>query len=144
MSLLSDIRLDIGDDGATERFTDAQIYSFIEKAARRVNRVLSLADGDALIVDSSGNITQPLPTSDTLHDILLLQSECLIYARDINSSVTGGTAGIVVTDGEQKIDTTDRATVFGDNKDALYAPCVELEKAILQARLEGFTPYDIW
>lgn len=144
MSLLSDIRLDIGDDGATQRFTDAQIYGFIEKAARRVNRKLALTDSGALTVDSSGNITQPLPTSDELHDILLLQTECLIYARDVNSSVTGGTAGIVVTDGEQKIDTTDRADIFGDNKDANYAPCVELEKAILLAKLEGFTPYDIW
>lgn len=142
MSLIDDVRLDIGDDGATQTFTDDQISGILNKAARRVNRVLSLTDGDAITL-ASGVFTQPTET-DELRDIVLLQAECLLMNRSATADVIGGSAGIVVRDGEQSIDTTDRATAVTDLFKNQYNPCAELTLAYNIALLNRSNGKLIW
>lgn len=144
MALLDDIRLDIGDDGATPRYTDTQLANFVAKAARRVNRTLSLLNTDAISVDSSGNITQPESPTDEITDILLLQTECLIYSREVSSATTQNGAGALVRDGEQLVDTRGQANLITSLKDADSNPCEQLQRAITQYLLEESDVRDIW
>jgi hypothetical protein len=127
MALIDDIRVDIGDDGATQTFTNAQLSAILDKAARRVNRVLSLTGSEAVIL-SSGVFTQPTET-DELRDLVLLQAECMIANRQAAGDIIGGAAGIIVRDGEQMIDTTDQASAVSDYFDSRFNPCAELEQA---------------
>lgn len=142
MSLIDDVRLDIGDDGATQTFTDDQISDTLNKAARRVNRVLALTDGDAIVL-SSGVFTQPTET-DELRDIVLLQAECMLMNRAATSDIITGAAGVVVRDGEQQIDTTDRSAAVTDLFTNKYNPCAELEQAYAVAMLNRSTGKMIW
>lgn len=143
MSLIDDVRLDIGDDGATQTFTDDQISGILDKAARRVNRVMSLTDEEAVIL-SSGEFTQPTET-DELRDLVLLQAECMLVNRQAASDVMiGGSAGIIVKDGEQSIDTTDQASAITDYFDSKFNPCAELEQAYQIAMLNRNIGKMVW
>lgn len=142
MSLIDDVRLDIGDDGATQTFTDDQISDTLNKAARRVNRVLSLTGSDAILL-SSGVFIQPTET-DELRDLLLLQAECMLMNRAATSDLITGAAGVVVRDGEQQIDTTDRSAAVVDLFENQFNPCAELEKAYAIAMLNRSAGKMIW
>jgi hypothetical protein len=127
MSLIDDVRLDLGDDGATPTFSDDQISDILVKAARRVNRVLSLTGSDAIVL-ASGVFTQPTET-DELRDLVLLQAECLLMQRSATSDIITGAAGIIVKDGEQSIDTTDRSAAVTELLSNQSNPCEELKHA---------------
>lgn len=141
MSLIDDVRLDIGDDGATQTFTDDQISDTLNKAARRVNRVLSLVDDEAVVL-SSGVFTQPTET-DELRDIVLLQAECMLMNRSATSDIITGAAGVIVRDGEQQID-TDRSTAVTELFTNQFNPCAELERAYAVAMLNRSAGKMIW
>jgi len=133
MTLISDLRLDIGDDeviasGVSLRYTDAQLVGFLQKSARRINRILDLTDTtDEIAVSSSGVLT---PTNTDFEDLVLLQAECLISTREVQADLSSGGGGVVVKDGEQNIDTKQRTA----SREAFYAsphnPCAQLELAL--------------
>lgn len=125
------------------RFSDEQLIQILQKAARRVNRRLSLTDTvDAVVVDASGNITSP--NNEDLVDIVLLQSECMILNIDTNNDINNG--GVLVVDGEQTLDTriksSSRVAYMGND----FNPCAELEKAINVELLKGTGDHarDVW
>lgn len=142
MSLIDDVRLDIGDDGATQTFTDDQISNILNKAARRVNRVMSLTDDEAIVL-SSGVFTQPDET-DELRDLVLLQAECMLANRQATTDIISGAAGVIVRDGEQMIDTTDQASAVADYFDSKYNPCAELEQAYKLAMMNRDNGRMVW
>lgn len=142
MSVVTDIRLDIGDDGAvaTQRFTDAQLISLISKGAGRLNRRLYLAGTDEEItVDAAGEIT---PTEH--RDLLLLQVECLIQTRAFDEDVSTGRASVRITDGEQTIDTTDMSALRLEYLASPHGPCAELKEGIRDALLNSDGGKMVW
>jgi hypothetical protein len=143
MSLISDIRVDIGDDGATPTYSDAQIIALLQKAARRLNREFSLTGADAIAVDGAGALTTSDP-NERLHDLLLLQTECLMAKRDFNSELNSGGAGLFVKDGEQVIDNRDSATSRQSFFNGPNSPCEELKRAITAYKLENTDGKLIW
>lgn len=145
MTLISDIRVDIGDDTATQRLTDAQYIAIITKAARRINRELALSTSDAVTVNASGEITSSDPDG-RFYDLVLLQSECMISKREFNAELAGGGAGIYVSDGEQTLDNRNAAQARTSFFNSPSSPCEELKAAIDEYKLERSADYGklIW
>jgi len=101
--------------------SDTQYILFLQKGARRVNRDLALVDTTSEIaVSDLGVVT---PDDDDLKDILLLATECLIAQRDFNESLSSGSAGVRVKDGEQEVDTRDAAASRTEFFNSPYSPC---------------------
>jgi hypothetical protein len=143
MSLISDIRLDVADDGATQRLTDAQYIGLFQKAARRLNREMSLVGSDAIVVNDSGVITSSDPDA-RIHDLLLLQAECLLASRDFTNDLNSGAAGISVSDGEQSLDNRGSATARQALFDSQNSPCAQLKEALTNYKLERVDGKLIW
>lgn len=140
MTLVDDLRLDLGDDSGTPILSDAQYIAFLVKAGRRLNRVLNLSGTSAIIVSSvTGEITSPTTTVQLaiLQDLILLQVECLILQRNVNEDLEEGGAGTLIRDGEQTVDTTALTRLREAHLNSDHNPCKELELAILQYKLDG-------
>ena len=114
-------------------FTDAQLIVILQKSARRINRKLCLTGTDDQIVVNtvSGDIT---PDNDDLKDLVLLQSECLISQRYFTEFLSSDSesAGVLVEDGEQKIDTRAGASAKASvlTSSGPMSPCAELATAL--------------
>lgn len=145
MTLISDIRVDTGDDGATQRYSDAQIIALLTKASRRLNRELGFTQNDGIIIDSSGNLTSSDPDG-FMYDLMLLQTECLMSKRDFTSDLNSGGAGIFIHDGEQSIDNRNAASTRTSFFDSKNSPCEELKKALDEEKLRRSADYGklIW
>lgn len=131
MSLYDDIRIDLGDSTTPPRYSDSTLQIILEKAARRINRRLSLfGTDDEISIQTSGVVS---PSDGTLEDLVLLQAECLLITSDFVSDLNSGTVGIAATDGEQSIDTRVRGQSRQAFYDSKHSPCSELEQ---QLRLE--------
>lgn len=114
------------------RFSDAQLIQIMEKAARRINRRLSLFNtSEEIAVDASGCIS---PNNGVFQDLVLLQAECMIAQVDINSDIQNG--GLEVVDGEQSIDISSRPTLRINYLNSKYNPCEQLEEAIKDEQLK--------
>lgn len=108
------------------RFSDLQLVGVLQKAARRLNRRLSLFGTiKEISIDNSGNMT---PSDGELEDLLLLQAECLIANIDANTDVSSG--GIYVVDGEQTFDNRGKALARLQYLNTTANPCNELKEAI--------------
>lgn len=135
------------------RFTNEQLIQVLEKATRRINRTLYLTGTDEeLSVDASGNV---YPSGNDLHDLVLLQAECMILNIDINSDFNGdGNSsssgwGRMVKDGEQMLDdrgeAASRANARTNYLNSQHNPCAELEKAIKLEKLRRMdSMLDVW
>jgi len=133
--MISDLRVDIGDDGTPQRLTDTQYAAIVAKAARRLNRELSLSAGAAITVDASGEITSSDPNG-YFYDLTLLQAECMIAKREFNTELAGGGAGIYVNDGEQTLDNRNAAQARTSFFNSDSSPCEELKEALDEYKLE--------
>lgn len=124
------------------RYSDQQLIQILQKAARRVNRVLELFDtNDEISVDASGCIT---PSDGTLEDLVLLQAECMLSSRDMTYELNTGLAGVNVTDGEQSIDTRNRGQYRSQFFNSPYGPCAEAKEQLKLEGLRRAEGYDIW
>jgi hypothetical protein len=111
------------------RFSDQQIIIILQKAARRVNRILCLFNTDEeIVIDTSGNIITP--DDGALEDLVLLQAECLLAKRDFTEAVNEDSEGLLIVDGEQRVDARGRAIARGTFFDSPYSPCAELKDAL--------------
>ena len=133
-------------------FTDAQLIVILQKSARRINRKLCLTgtEDEIVVNTTTGDIT---PNDNDLKDLVLLQSECLISQRYFTEflSSDSATAGVLVEDGEQKIDTRSAGSARGqvfNSKGSAMSPCDELAEAInaekLKRMMGGDTGSVIW
>jgi hypothetical protein len=99
--------------------TDNQWEILVVKALARLNRRL----GISLSYNESTGTIVPTP-NDTVHDLIILQIECMLAKRRHAEAVS---KGIRVRDGDSEIDTT---AGFGGYKTVVGDVCGELEKAI--------------
>lgn len=129
--IITSVRSDIGDDGATQTFTDDQYKIFIGKSASYLNMRLynNPASGTSPIYNwSSGVGTFSDTFSDTMFSLLVMKMECLIQKRRYITSIS---KGIKVQDGDTLIDTS---VSFGGYNNLLGNPkfgiCMQVEKLI--------------
>ena len=118
-------QVDLGlDDSA---YTNAEWDSLVDRSVSRINRKLSLEGRDAELTLASGTYTRSDEgdLSDSITDIVLLQTECIVVKSLRRSSIS---KGIRVKDGDSSIDTT---ASFGGHDDVVSDICGELDKAIL-------------
>jgi hypothetical protein len=110
--------------GLDTEYTQTEYETFISKALRRLNRRLFFTGTTSVlsISSSTGSIT-PTP-NDTIFDLIILQSECLISKNIRRQAVS---KGIRVRDGDSEIDTT---AGFSGHSDVVKDFCGELEDAI--------------
>ena len=123
--------------------SDAQLTALLQKAARRLNRSLGLTGGDLIVVDASALLVNSDPNGN-LHDLLLLQTECLISKRDFNEELNSGGAGLLVKDGEQTLDNRGSATARQSFFDSKNSPCDELKSALLEYKLNNVDGKLVW
>lgn len=119
------------------RFSDAQLIQILIKAGRRINRRLCLfGTDDEITVDNSGNITSPA-NDGALEDLVLLQAECMITQREFIDFLDPDSiaAGVLVTDGEQTIDTRAAGSARGNVFNSSISPCAELNAEIVQEKM---------
>jgi hypothetical protein len=145
-NLIRFIRMDIGDDGSTQTFSDTQLVTIVQKATIRVDTdiagCLSIAASGGFIqfeqsvsgstflasgifVLPSGAPTNGLP--DNLLNLVTLKSECLLAKR---AHFDAAGKAIRVRDGDTEIDTS---VGFGGLRDLTAGeggPCVEYKKSL--------------
>jgi len=116
------VKLDLAIDDTL--FTDAQMDIFMVKSLNRLNRNLSLTGTDyELSLDQTTSSVLPTPDS-SVHDLIILQMECLI-SKNIRRNSVG--KGIKVRDGDSEIDTT---ASFGGHNQVVLDACSELSDAV--------------
>jgi len=126
------------------RFTDAQIIQMAQKAARRLNRKLSLTGtGGEISISNAGEMT---PDNGDLYDLVLLQVECMILNREISDEFSSGGVGggISIKDGEQSFDSKRSGNDRVDHLESKFGPCQELEDAIRDYLYDNADVRDIW
>lgn len=113
------------------KYSDVQLIQILQKAGRRINRLLCLTGtSEEIIVDGSGEITSPEGESD-LEDLVLLQAECMMVQREFINFVSDTTAaGVLVKDGEQTIDTRAAGTARSGAFSSSTSPCEDLKQQI--------------
>jgi len=140
------IRMDIGDDGSTQTYTDAQFMTMVQKSTFRVDADLAfglsvpqsggfiefeqavsgstfLASG--VFIKPTGAATSGVPAP--LFNLILLKTECLLAKR---SQFDAAGKAIRVRDGDTEIDTS---VGFGGLKDLTEGkggPCAAYELAL--------------
>ena len=120
-------------------FSDQVLIDILKKAARRVNRKLCLMGSDRIVIDDFGNMTQPDPETDngqTLYDLVLLQAECLISTREYQEELRENSAGVLVRDGEQTVDTRGVGVARGTFYDSENSPCSELRRELMYEKMK--------
>jgi hypothetical protein len=140
------IRMDIGDDGTTQTYTDTQLTTMVFKATLRVDADLGfgldvVTSGGFIQFEQSqsgatflpsgifvlpeGSFTGGVPSP--LFNLLLLKTECMLAKR---SHFDAAGKAIRVRDGDTEIDTS---VGFGGLKDLTEGkggPCAEYTKAL--------------
>lgn len=125
-------------------FSDTQLIQIVIKAARRINRKLNLTGTANEVVVNSTNGEVTSPDNDDLDDLVLLQAECLIASRQFSEELLDGTAGLVVKDGEQTLDTKGATVARGTFFNSPHSPCAELVEAIKLYKMDNTTGRLIW
>ena len=120
--IATQVKLDLAVADST--FTSAQLEIFLEKALNRLNRRLRFTGttSEMSISQTTGAVT-PVPDS-TIHDLIILQMECLMAQQRYSDSLGGS---IRVKDGDSEIDKT---AGLSANRDIVNAICKELDEAI--------------
>ena len=121
-------------------FSDPLLIQIVFKAARRVNRKLGLSNGpcEITIDPATGDMLTPDPaTNEDLYDIVLMQAECLIAAREYQKELRDAEGGVLVKDGEQAVDTRAAGVARGTFYNSPYSPCAELKDCLRDMKLNG-------
>jgi len=111
---------------ASDAYTDAEWDSIVDRSVTRTNRKLSLTgnNGELALVSGTYTRSDAGAVTDSVGDIVLLQSECLITKALRRTAVS---KGIRVKDGDSSIDTT---ASFGGHDSIVEDVCGELATAI--------------
>ena len=111
---------------ASDAYTNTEWDSLVSRSVVRINRKLSLTGNDGELTLASGTYTRDdaAAVTDSIGDIVLLQTECIISKSLRRSAVS---KGIRVKDGDSSIDTT--ASFTGHN-DIVEDICGELSEAL--------------
>lgn len=110
---------------ADSSFTSAQLETFLKKSLNRLNRRLRLTGTSAeLSISQTTGAVTPVPNA-SLHDLIVLQMECLMAQQRYSDSLGGS---IRVKDGDSEIDKT---AGLSANQQIVRNICAELDQAIL-------------
>lgn len=144
------IRMDIGDDGSTQTYTDTQLITVVSKATLRVDYDLGVGLSQAtsggylqfnqslsgsstsvflpsgLFSVPSGIVTVTIPNQ--LFNLVLLKSECILAKR---SHFDAAGKAIRVRDGDTEIDTSVGFVGLKDLTEGKGGPCFEYDKALV-------------
>jgi hypothetical protein len=117
-------------DLAAAAYTDSEWDSLLERSVIRINRKLALTGNDGELTLAAGTYTRDdaVAVSDSIGDIVLLQTECII-AKSLRRAAVS--KGIRVKDGDSSIDTT---ASFPGHDNIVTDICQELESAIVGYR----------
>lgn len=118
------------------RLSDTQLIIILKKAARRINRLLCLFDtADEITVANDGCVT---PADGALEDLVLLQAECMVAQRSYMEFISGdsSSAGVLVKDGEQSIDTRDAGSSIASAFSSSLNPCEELKAQLAAEQMK--------
>jgi hypothetical protein len=140
------IRMDIGDDGSTQTFSDTQLMTMVAKSTSRVDSDLGLglpvatSGGYVQFVQaSSGSTFLPsgtftLPSDsinatlpETLFNLISLKTECLLAKR---AHFDAAGKAIRVRDGDTEIDTSVGFAGLAQLTSGKGGPCDEYEKML--------------
>ena len=140
------IRMDIGDDGSTQTYTDAQLMTMVAKATTRVDSDIGLGlpvptsggyisfvqatSGSTFLASGTFNLPSGAETNglpDTLFNLVTLKSECLIAKR---AHFDAAGKAIRVRDGDTEIDTSVGFGGLRDLTSGAGGPCAEYEKML--------------
>jgi len=113
---------------ASDAYTDSEWDSLVDRSVSRINRKLSLSGNDGELTLASGTYTRSDAgaVTDSVGDIVLLQTECVI-AKSLRR--TAVSKGIRVKDGDSSIDTT---ASFDGHNNIVEDVCGELNSAIIE------------
>ena len=125
------------------RFGDATLIFILQKAGRRINRRLCL-NGTSKEITVDGTTGEITPVDGELQDLVLLQAECMVASREFQQELSDGTAGLLVRDGEQTLDTRGIVVARGTFFDSPYSPCAELIEAVKLYKISNSTGRLIW
>lgn len=140
------IRMDIGDDGSTQTYTDTQLMTMVTKSTIRVDYDIAFGlsvptsggfvsfeqatSGSTFLASGTFNLPSGAATSglpEALFNLVMLKTECLIAKR--THFDTAGKA-IRVRDGDSEIDTSVGFGGLRDLTSGAGGPCAEYEKAL--------------
>lgn len=144
------IRMDIGDDGSTQTYSDVQLMTMVQKSTMRVDAEIAacltakggtavsggyvqfeqalsgstpLASGRFIL--PSGSFNNGLP--DPLFNLVMLKSECMIAKR---AHFDAAGKGIRVRDGDTEIDTSVSFAGLASLVNDQGGPCAEYGKML--------------
>lgn len=148
INMIRFIRLDIGDDGTTQTYTDTQLITMVNKTTIRVDAAiascLSAKGGTAvsggfvqfaqaisgtthlpsgIFILPSGSFTGGVP--DPLFNLILLKTECMLAKR---AHFDAAGKAIRVRDGDTEIDTSVSFAGLSSLVNDPNGPCAEFEK----------------
>lgn len=116
-NFITAVRADLGDDGSTLTYTNAQLIEIIKKSIRDINMLI----GTAFYYYPTPSGIAPLPT-EAQGSLIIAYSECLIARRAQKAAVR---KGIRVRSGEESIDTT---AAFGGYSQMVKDDCDRFNK----------------
>ena len=113
---------------ATDAYTDSEWDSLVDRSVTRINRKLSLTGNNGELTLAAGTYTRDdaVAVSDSVGDIILLQTECIVTKALRRAAVS---KGIRVKDGDSSIDTT---ASFDGHDSIVNDVCGELDSAIIE------------
>ena len=145
-NLIRFIRMDIGDDGSTQTYSDTQLITMVQKATIRVDQDIGaclsiVTSGGILRFEqatsgttflASGTFVLPVGAStsglpDNLLNLVTLKSECLLAKR---SHFDAAGKAIRVRDGDTEIDTSVGFTGLEQLTAGPGGPCAEYDTAL--------------
>lgn len=144
------IRMDIGDDGTTQTYTDAQLMTMVQKSTMRVDAAIancltskggtavsggfaqfeqalsgSTPQASGTFILPSGASASGLP--DPIFNLILLKTECMLAKR---AHFDAAGKGIRVRDGDTEIDTSVSFAGLASLVNDSGGPCAEFEKML--------------
>lgn len=141
------IRMDIGDDGSTQIFTDVQLMTMVQKSTMRVDASIANCLTDKGGVAVSGGFVQfeqamsgstPLASgsfilpsgglTDPIFNLILLKTECMLAKR---AHFDAAGKGIRVKDGDTEIDTSVSFGGLAALVNDKGGPCAEFDNMLM-------------
>ena len=140
------IRMDIGDDGATQTYSDAQLMTMVQKATMRVDASIANCLNSKGGTSTSGGFVQfeqatsgstflasgtfVLPSgglTDPLFNLIMLKAECMLAKR---AHFDAAGKGIRVRDGDTEIDTSVSFGGLASLVNDKGGPCAEFDNML--------------
>jgi hypothetical protein len=123
--IITSVRIDIGDDGDTQTYTDAKLLQFVSKATIMLNARLDNTSESGVFQFNGTTFERALTYREK--NLYILQIECLLNKREYRTSAA---QGMRFRDGDTEVDTVGRLPAFDKFVSGPGSACDLLEIAI--------------